>query len=56
MSKNRPFEILKKIAFSLTLFLQNKKVQMLILTLLKNMSKSFLLLKNSSKIIHLSGN
>ena len=46
----------KKKTFSRIFFLQNKKVQTLILTLLKNISKGFLLLKHSSKTDHLSQN
>ena len=42
----------EKLVFSRTLFLQIKKVQILILILLKNIDKGFLLLKNSSETGH----
>ena len=47
------FEIFKKFTFSRTFFLLKKKAQILILRLLKNMGKGFLLLRNSSKTGHL---
>ena len=42
----------EKFAFTRTLFLQIKKVQILILTSLKNIDKGLLLLKNSSESGH----
>ena len=41
--------IFEEKTFSRTFFLQNKKVQIVISTLLKNVDKGFLLLKNSIK-------
>ena len=49
--KQQAVEIFKKFAFSLKFYLQNKKVQRLILTLLKNTGKDFLLLKTSNKLV-----
>ena len=46
----------KKIYFFRDVFHLNKKVQILISTLIKNLGKGFLRLKNSSKTDHLSQN